>query len=300
MKKLTKDDVINKFMNIHINKYDYSLVDYKNMRTKIKIICPIHGVFEQLPSTHLNGCGCNKCAIILKSNNLKLSKKDYIKRSNIIHKYKYDYSLMEYIDSYTKIKIICPIHGIFEQNANSHLLGTGCPSCKKVKKLTNDEFINRSNHIHCNLYDYSLTDYKNIQTKVKIICPIHGIFKKSPAKHLNGSGCNKCKQTKGEKQVRLFLENNNINYELEKKFKNCKNILPLSFDFYLPLHNTCIEYDGIQHFKPIKIFGGETELEKTKLRDQIKTEYCKNNNIKLIRIKYNEEIDKILLKKLKM
>ncbi|MFA5586885.1 MAG: hypothetical protein WDA02_10280 [Saccharofermentanales bacterium] len=169
-----------------------------------------------------------------------------------------------------------------------------------MKKLTKEIFIEISKILHCDKYDYSLVDYKNMYTIIKIICPIHGIFKKSTVKHLNGSGCNKCKQTKGEKQVRLFLENNNINYELEKKFKKCKNILPLSFDFYLPLHNTCIEYDGIQHFKPIKIFGGETELKKTKLRDQIKTDYCKNNNIKLIRIKYNEDINKILLKKLKI
>ena len=75
---------------------------------------------------------------------------------------------------------------------------------------------------------------------------------------------------------------------MQYSFIDCKNNIALRFDFYLPEHNTCIEYDGIQHFKPIKFFNGKAGLLKTIKHDQIKNRYCQNNNINLIRIKYNQ------------
>lgn len=81
----------------------------------------------------------------------------------------------------------------------------------------------------------------------------------------------------------------------KKDSKNVEAKLPLPFDFYLPELNICIEYDGEQHFKENRHFGGKEYLEKTKYHDQIKNEYCKNNNIKLIRIKYCDNIKEKLL-----
>jgi len=119
-------------------------------------------------------------------NNKKLTKEEFIKRSKEIHGNKYDYSLVEYENMKTYIKLICPIHGKFKIYPNNHIhKKCGCWKCKKTYKLTKEEFIKRSKEIHGNKYDYSLVKYKNNRTKVKIICPKHGIFEKTPNKNIN-------------------------------------------------------------------------------------------------------------------
>jgi len=287
-KKLTTDEFINRAKQIHGDKYDYSLVDYINRRTKIKIVCRIHGIFEQRPDIHLQS---NECCPLC-HNHGKNNIDNFIKKSNIIHNNKYTY-FDEYVDSHTKIKIKCPIHGIFEQRPNDHLSGYGCIKCSG-RYSKKDECIKTFNQIHNNKFDYSLMNYKNNKTKIKIICPIHGIFEQRPDNHLQGNGCPNCNNSMGEMLIKKILDDKNIKYESEKKFKNCKNIFELPFDFYLPIYNICIEFDGEQHFKPIKYFGGKKEFKKLQKRDQIKNEYCKNNNIHLVRIKYDESINEKL------
>jgi very-short-patch-repair endonuclease len=164
-----------------------------------------------------------------------------------------------------------------------------------MKKLTTEKFINESIKIHGDKNDYSMINYITNKIKVKIICKKHGIFEKYPPVHLKGHGCPICKQSKGEKQIRQILENKNINYEVDKKFTNCKNIHVLPFDFYLPTYNICIEFDGIQHFQLNEFFTNQKEFENIQKRDKIKTYFCKNNNIELIRIKYNENIESKLI-----
>ena len=83
----------------------------------------------------------------------------FIKKARDVHKNKYDYSLSNYNHTHKKIKIICPDHGTFEQTPSSHLNGSGCPKCYGNKNLTTEEFINKSNLIHNNKYDYSLSKY---------------------------------------------------------------------------------------------------------------------------------------------
>ena len=111
----------NKFIieskNKHKDRYDYSLVNYNGAKSKVKIICKEHGIFEPTPSNHLNGVGCSKCAI----DKIRLTKNIFIERSNSSHNYKYDYSLIDYKNNYTKVKIICPKHGIFEQRPKCSL-----------------------------------------------------------------------------------------------------------------------------------------------------------------------------------
>ena len=107
---------------------------------------------------------------------------------------------------------------------------------------------------------------------------------------MRGIGCPICNESKGEKEIRIFLENNAIKYSRNKRFNKCKDKKTLPFDFYLPKYNLCIEYDGLQHFKSIEFWGGEISLLEQKQRDQIKTTFCKENNIKLRRIKYDENI----------
>jgi hypothetical protein len=138
---------------------------------------------------------------------------DFIERSKIMHNNKYDYSEVIYVNNKTKVKIGCPIHGFFEQVAQEHLRGAGCPRCGFEKssslrnKIAADSFIERAIKKHNNKYDYSETVYINNQTKVKIGCPIHGIFEMTPNTHMKGkgNGCPKCKYDNLFKTTEEFI-----------------------------------------------------------------------------------------------
>lgn len=134
-RKASINEFIAKARNVHGDKYDYSKVNYINATTKVCIICPIHGEFYQTPSRHLLG-GCKKCGVDTRVKKRTISRDDFIKEANIKHNYKYDYSKVEYINSKTKICIICPIHGEFWQTPNSHLNGRQCVRCgyESIKK----------------------------------------------------------------------------------------------------------------------------------------------------------------------
>ena len=295
MKKSTKEEFISKANEVHNYKYDYSWVEYNGNKTNVKIICKEHGEFAQTPNSHLNGKGCPKCC-----GNAKSTKEEFISKANDVHNYKYDYSLVEYNGNKTKVKIICKEHGEFAQNPNNHLNGNGCPKCGGTERLTTEEFISKANEVHNYKYDYRWVEYNGARSKVKIICKEHGEFRQTPDNHLNGKGCPKCNSSKGELIIEKYLIKNNINYESQKRFKDCKNKRPLPFDFYLTDYNICIEYDGEQHFKSKSIWGGEEELNLIKIKDNIKTEYCEDNGIKLIRIPYWEKdnIEEILNREL--
>lgn len=297
----TTDQFIKDSIEVHGNLYDYTLVNYKNNKQKVKIICKEHGVFEQIPSGHLGGKGCPKCAIeyigLINSKSTEQFIKESIKKYGNV----YDYSLVEYSGSFDKVKIICKIHGVFEQDAYVHSGGSGCQKCandiiSKLMLSNIEDFIKKSIEIHGDEYDYSLSNYVNSQSKIKIICKVHGVFEQTPASHTQGIGCPNCYKSKGELRVKQFLSDNNFIYKEQHKFDNCRNILPLPFDFYLPDYNTCIEYDGEQHFRRFRFEKDDTKLIERQKRDKIKTDFCKDNNIKLIRIKYTKikKVDIIL------
>ena len=147
VKKYTTESYIEKVSHIHNNKYDYSLVKYKNNKTYIKITCPIHGVFEQSPKHHMNGVGCPKCGRLKSDQSKRKTTEDFIIKVNKIHNNKYDYSLTNYTFAINKVIIICPIHGIFEQTASNHLSGHGCKKCsdiksrlRRIKEIEKDKF----------------------------------------------------------------------------------------------------------------------------------------------------------------
>lgn len=290
--KLTKKEILEQFKNIHGDKYNYSSVVYKGDNIKVKIICQEHGIFKQTPGIHKTGSGCKTCAGLDKLNNTTV-----VEQFKKIHGGKYKYSLVNYKNNSTKIKIICLEHGIFEQTPNNHKSGNGCKKCSGLERLDNKIIIEHFKKIHKNKYDYSLVEYIGAHTKVKIICKKHGEWEQTPNNHKNGNGCPVCKESKGEREVRNWLNNNKINFISQYKFKNCKNSLQLPFDFYLPEYNLCIEYNGMQHYKPIEHFGGDKEFKKRKINDKIKKEYCQKNNILLITINYNENVEKKLTRK---
>lgn len=187
----SQDKFIEKARKVHGDKYDYSLVKYINSHNTVKIICKIHGVFEQKPISHLNGHECIKCSLSKRGLKIRLTTSEFIEKSKKIHGNKYDYSITEYVKQNIKVKIICKHHGVFRQLPNGHLRGSGCMKCYgnlKNQKETIEDFKN----YHGDRYDYSLVEYKNSNTKVNIICKEHGVFEQTPTAHKNGQGCPKC------------------------------------------------------------------------------------------------------------
>lgn len=130
---MTTGEFIQKAKAVHGDKYDYSMVEYVNNRTKVAIICPKHGEFWQTPYKHLSGQGCNKCYRASLSERYSMGREKFIEKANEVHHGFYDYSQVEYVNSQTYVNIICPLHGIFPQVPSSHLKGHGCPKCADIE-----------------------------------------------------------------------------------------------------------------------------------------------------------------------
>lgn len=309
-KRLTQEEFVQRCKQIHNNKYDYTLVQYKNYQTPVIIICPDHGKFLQKAEYHMLGHGCKICANINNGNRCRKSLDTFIKESNKVHKNKYDYSQTEYRNWRTKVIINCPEHGNFYQTPSSHTSGNGCPKCAAVamsirKRHSTKIFVKKATKVHGLIYDYSLVDYAGDNNQVKIICPTHGAFLQKAGYHLSGYGCQLCSSSKGELKIISVLSKFNIEFVYQKRFKNCRNVNPLPFDFYLPQYNLCIEFDGLQHYKVIPRTNTDydlTVLEQVKLHDQLKDKFCNEHNINLIRIPYWEfdNIEDIVKSQLKI
>ena len=190
-KRKTTKEFVEQAKSLHVDKYDYSKVEYVNNSTKVCIICPIHGEFWQSPANHLKGKGCPKCCGKNKTT------EEFIEQARRVHGGKYGYSKVEYTTCDTKICIICPKHGIFWQRPNDHLNGKGCPTCARLAtseahKDDKQAFVEKAQAIHGDYYCYDLVDYVSSQVPVCIICPIHGEFWQTPNTHLTGSGCRRC------------------------------------------------------------------------------------------------------------
>jgi hypothetical protein len=185
-------EFITKSQEIYGNFYNYSEVIYIKARLKVIIICPKHGKYNQTPCNHLSGHSCPKCAIEKQIIKQSSNREKVVSKFIETHKEKYNYSLVEYINSMTKVIIICPIHGEFEQTPNNHLRGKGCPKCANNKISNSEEFTTKANKIHNKRYDYSKVEYSNAQSKIIIMCHIHGEFSQTANSHLAGHGCPKC------------------------------------------------------------------------------------------------------------
>lgn len=131
-KRLTREEIIQKARKKHGDKYDYSKLEYINYHSKVRIICPVHGEFEQRLQAHLDGQGCPKCGVNTRVTKRTLTKEEFINRAKEKHGDKYDYSKVEYINIRTKVRIVCPIHGEFLQVPYKHLKGNGCEICNRM------------------------------------------------------------------------------------------------------------------------------------------------------------------------
>ena len=282
IKNMTKEQFIKKAKLVHGNDYDYNFVEYKNNKTKVKIKCnTCKNIFEQRPNNHLNGQNCPFCF-----GSKKLTTEQFIEKAKQIHGNKYDYSLVDYINSKTKVKIKCNNCGnIFEQIPDVHTNSRhGCTFCSPTSKLNTEQFVEKARIIHGDDYDYSLVEYKNSNTKIKIKCNnCKKIFEQRPYDHLKGCGCF-CVY-KGEIEIENYLKENNISFEKTKKYSNLKDKSLLSYDFYLPSKNLLIEYNGEQHYKN-KFKKTFHEWHRQLHHDWLKRKYAKDNNINLLIIPY--------------
>ena len=304
MKKLTNQIFINKINLIHGENKILPLEDYKNNRTKINFKCnECENKWNTLPASILSGNGCPKCGLIKAKNTIKwdITTDEFIKKINPDFLQKITI-LSEYNGVKNLIKVKCN-HCKNEWDSKPLYLkkGYGCKICghlNRVKKITitHDDFEKKINLVHNNEINL-LSEYKGNNHEIKFICNnCDKISKKNRAKNLLSRGCPNCIFSKGEKKIQTILEENKISFIREYKINTLKDANNLRFDFAILDNNGellhLIEYDGKQHFEPVKIFGGEKRFLDQIKKDKMKNEYCNNNNIKLIRIKYSD-IDKI-------
>lgn len=190
----------------------------------------------------------------------------------------------------------CNKHGEMKTKISNILSGKRCSKCYHEKASERNRFdydfvefqIEECGGHLLNKYDYVNNHMKNL----RITCPRCGsIFVTSLINFTQHGGqlCDECyrKESIGEFKIRRYLESKSINFQTEKWFSDCRDRNPLPFDFYLPDCNTIIEFDGAQHFKDAeKYFHSSYSYEYCVKHDEIKNNYCKENNIKLIRIPY--------------
>ncbi len=264
----------------HNNKYNYDKFIYVTGMIPAIIICPKHGEFIQLPTSHLKH-GCDKCRGDC------LTHDEFIEKVKQIHGNKYGYEKVNYYNKSRPIEIECRKHGYFLQKPISHLRGGNCPKCCG-KIILIEELIAKFNLVHNNTYDYSKVVYKKHNEKVIVICKTHGEFYVTPNNHYSGKGCIKCRASKGELKIQSWLDKHGIKYIINMKFEGCISKRMLPFDVYLPHKNILIEYDGEQHNieRTDGIYKGK--FNKIREHDAIKTKFCNDNLIKLIRIPHTE------------
>ena len=215
--KYSLDEIIHKFKEVHGDKFDYSLVNSSKLKDKVEIICSTHGIFRQTIAHHLIARGCPECCY----ESLRLPLEDFIAKAREVHGDKYSYEKITTYPGYNaKVLIICPEHGDFLQSAGSHMSGQGCKACgvkislnKRYSNYTTENYITKVKEIHGDKYDYSLTEYVNTETKVKIICSLHGVFEQRPKCHEAGKGCVKCRN---ENTTNNFIQKYRDNIELGK------------------------------------------------------------------------------------
>ena len=281
-----------------LNPNIIAIEDYIDSKTSILHKCLIDGYeWNARPSNILSGRGCPKCS---KEKQIKQQIKDHNQYVNEILKINPNIEVLEkYSGANIPIFHKCKIHNVkWKTIPTSILRGSGCYKCGmersiKSKRKTHLQYVKEVKQLNCNIK--VLDQYINDSTIILHKCLIDGHeWLAKPNNILNGYGCPKCNESKGEKQIASLLDSKYVAYERQKKFKDCCDINPLPFDFYLPDYNMAIEYDGLQHFKPIKHFGGNKAFEYTFKHDKIKNEYCKNNGISLLRIPYYKNVEEEL------
>ena len=186
-KTMSVGDRIIKFRKTHGDKYDYSLVDKASPGDTVTIICDVHGEFTKSCQSHSTGSGCRKCSISVAQ--ATKGKDTFIAKCVKSHGDRYDYSLVKYINAYTKVRIICKDHGEFEQLPFNHVRKRGCRKCSNI--LSKPEVVAACAKVHDSKYSYDNSIYIKGDIEFLVTCPEHGDFSITPNKHKQGIGCQK-------------------------------------------------------------------------------------------------------------
>lgn len=269
--------------------------EYKGNKDKLKIKCENGHVFEMSFNTFKSGHRCKECSI---KNRIEKRKHTYEYVKNFIEKQGYILLSKKYKNNLEDLKMICDKGHIVNMNFGNFQRGHRCKKCAMEQnhesQKHNYEYVKK----YIEKFEYKLLnkEYLNINSKLKMQCKEGHVFEMTFKNFKKGNRCPKCKQTNGESKIEYFLKENEIDFKYQYYFKDCKFKRLLPFDFYIPSKNMCIEYDGKQHYEINTYFGGYESFIDTKIRDTIKNIYCRENNIKLLRITYKDfnNIEKIL------
>lgn len=297
-RRRSQKEFLQECVSIHLDKYDYSLVNYCNNITPVKIICKDHGIFEQLPKIHLKGGGCPKCSYASRGEGARLTNEEFLEKANLKHGKKYTYPNLNYKKAYDFIEVTCPIHGVFKQRAYLHLHGSGCQKCYDERRgdacrYEKSDVIKKSKLIHGDIFNYKEFDYLNTSSKIKLTCKEHNFtFYQTIQSHLAGhNGCVRCssKNSQSENIIEEILKKHNVDF-----LKNNREILSgKELDFYIPSKSLAIECNGVYWHSEIAGKNRKYHLSKTL--------NCNSNNIRLIHIFQNEITNskKIVISRLK-
>ena len=285
MRKLTKEEVIDNLNILCGEKFEFSLEEYENTGSKIILTCKKCGkTFKRKYNALLYNTICPHCNGTAKIQNTEW----FVDKAKKIHGEKYDYTKAIYTKYDEKLIVIChnkddfgKEHGEFLVSPHAHIgtMHSGCPKCSRKYRKTTEDFIEESNKVHDNKYEYNKTVYIRALSPVIITCKEHGDFLQKPNDHLLGKGCPYCKQSHMEREIRELLEKNNIIFKQEYAPEWLK---PLHIDFFIPSKNLAIECQGLQHFKSIKYYGGNDGFKIRNERDNRKKKLCEQNGVKLI------------------
>lgn len=289
--KTSEEDFFEKARIVHDNFFEYEKGSFKDVSSKVGVICPLHGKWYPKANNHLRGMNCPTCAkeknyhkLNKLNSNRKSSKtydtKEFKKKIEAIHGDKFILDKVEYVNNKTKVTVTCREHGDFTITPNHLLSGRGCPKCSKNYHYSTKEIIEKFREVHGETYLYDNVEYVSTHANVIVTCKKHGDFEVSPSNHLRGEGCPKCNMKKLEIEIEKLLIDNNFNYVIHER--NIPSLGGLELDFYLPDYKIAIECQGIQHFKPIEFFGGEKAFNILQENDRRKIESCKLDGIKLL------------------
>lgn len=278
-----QEELQSKFPNIEC------IGDYVNHTTPVLHRCRECGYkWDIQPIYVLKGVGCKKCMKHLRRNT-----EEYIEDLKQIN------PNIELIGTFTNMKTRtqhkCKIHNYtWDVTPSSLMNGTGCPICGReklslIRRKTHDEYEKELNDANPNII--CIDKYIDSNTKIRVKCLECGdVWKVHPFNILRGHGCPRCNISYGENEIRDWLTSHDIEYIPQKRFTDCKDKRSLPFDFYIPSKNVAIEFDGEQHTRAVDWFGGKEGLDYIMKHNEIKTKYCMDNNIQLLRIKYNDDI----------
>ena len=204
-RRKTTDHFIDEARKVHGDKYDYSNVNYESMSKKVCIICKEHGEFWQTPYTHLNGHGCSKCAYKGNRQRHYYSQDEIIVKIKSLFGERYSFEKVVYKAMKVPIILVCHEkdehgieHGEFSMRPDNIFSGKqGCPKCydnrrSRLQRKTLEVFVEEAKKVHGELYEYHKVEYVNTNSKVCIVCKIHGDFWQTPTNHLKGKGCPYC------------------------------------------------------------------------------------------------------------